>query len=213
MEHGGNAIKELISMCMFDPEPSQEAAASALAVLCYHEEARARIIEEDGIRAIIALITGAAKEADTKREACFAISNMCSTDPEIRKKVAAGGAVHPLIELVRSGGTELCRQHACGALTQLGADDDVRAKLWEAGALDPIIDLHMDVMVGTKARNWADVALAMMCTKKVPRVAPGAPPVRGAPPARAEALCRWTRGARFFIPASRTRRSARRLNP
>lgn len=139
-------------------EEAQEYAARALWHLASQLESRPMIVEEGGIKPLIAML---ASENDSASElSAVIIVRLARSTPEVSTEIANSGGILPLVKLVSSGSPG-SQQQAAACLSELALVSKNRDKIANAGGIEPIIKLLTSASTGlpeTAARALAHLS-------------------------------------------------------
>lgn len=138
------AVQRLIGQLRGGGETSikaQELAAAVLVHLCEDsQENLDALVEHEGIEPLVLLLQGENEEAQAR--AAAAICRITLNQTDIQTRVAAQGAIDPLVALLSHGKSVDARSEAASALWSLSTANTVTQQaIADAGAIPPLVRL------------------------------------------------------------------------
>lgn len=135
-DSGDSSCSEPFSECGSDDLSSFSPAAAAgihrLLLSCAAEAS------DGSISSLVAELESPAASVDSLRRAAMEIRLLAKHNPDNRIRIAASGAVRPLVALL-SHADPLLQEHGVTALLNLSICDENKAAIVEAGAIRPLV--------------------------------------------------------------------------
>ena len=121
---------------------SQEHAAMVLACLSIDTSNHEAIIERDGIRQMVALLSGEDKTLGAKKQAALGLSRLANYNAETQERIVKGGGITPLVQWLIGGDNSGPPDVAARALAAIARENE-HIQMWvaEAGAIPPLVQM------------------------------------------------------------------------